>query len=263
MLGGAVGELAAALLHDSVLQPGAFALVGMGAVFAGIVRAPVTSIVIIFEMTHNYSIILPLMAANITSYALARRLSPVPIYDALLAQDGIHLPSPGRDAFRKLRVGAAMNRRVATLSAESTVGDAASRIALLPAYGEYPLLDGAGRFAGMVKAADLRRAREAGQDDRRLGDVAMALGAVAHPDQGLDAVLVALGRDDVGVLPVVSRQDPGRLLGMVGARDVARALARAAAAETEPRPARSTPGPPPGREGALVPRTDGGGEPGR
>jgi hypothetical protein len=69
----------------------------MGAVFAGIVRAPITSIVIIFEMTNNYSVILPLMAANITSYAIARRLSSMPIYDALLMQDGtstLRLPPP-------------------------------------------------------------------------------------------------------------------------------------------------------------------------
>ncbi len=95
MLGGVVGVCAAAATGNPVTQPGAFVLVGMGAVFAGIVRAPITSIVIIFEMTNNYSVILPLMAANITSYAIARRLSPMPIYDALLMQDGLHLPRPG------------------------------------------------------------------------------------------------------------------------------------------------------------------------
>ena len=80
----------------------------MGALFAGIVRAPITSIVIIFEMTNNYAIILPLMAANIVSYAVARRLSPEPIYDALLRQDGIRLPHGGGHRLRKLRVGGAM-----------------------------------------------------------------------------------------------------------------------------------------------------------
>ncbi len=87
----------------------------MGAMFAGIVRAPITSIVIIFEMTNNYSVILPLMAANITSYALARRLSPAPIYDALLKQDGIHLPGPSRHPFRHVRTASAMTRERVTL----------------------------------------------------------------------------------------------------------------------------------------------------
>ncbi len=71
---------------------GAFALVGMGAVFAGIIRAPMTSVLIIFEMTGAYSLILPLMVANMTAYALARHWRNIPIYEALLLQDGIVLP---------------------------------------------------------------------------------------------------------------------------------------------------------------------------
>jgi CIC family chloride channel protein len=92
MLGGAAGHLDVYLLGHESSQVGAFALVGMGAVFAGVVRAPITSVLIIFEMTGGYGLVLPLMLANMTSYILARRLRPVPIYDALLAQDGVVLP---------------------------------------------------------------------------------------------------------------------------------------------------------------------------
>jgi len=67
-------------------------VVGMGAVFAGIVRAPMTSILIVFEMTNGYGLVLPLMIANMTAFALARYWRNVPVYEALLAQDGIHLP---------------------------------------------------------------------------------------------------------------------------------------------------------------------------
>lgn len=109
MLGGVIGA-GAALVLGTGTQPGAFVLVGMGALFAGIVRAPITSIVIIFEMTNNYSIILPLMAANIVSYAVARRLSPEPIYDALLRQDGVQLPHEGGRHLKRLRAGAVMSR---------------------------------------------------------------------------------------------------------------------------------------------------------
>jgi len=92
MLGGAVGHLDVALLGHEPRQLGAFALVGMGAVFAGVIRAPITSVLIIFEMTGAYGLILPLMIANVISFMLARRHRPTPIYDALLAQDGIVLP---------------------------------------------------------------------------------------------------------------------------------------------------------------------------
>jgi CIC family chloride channel protein len=92
MLGGAVGYIDVTVFHHPADAIGAFAVVGMGAVFAGIVRAPMTSILIVFEMTGGYGLVLPLMIANMSAFALARHWRPVPVYEALLAQDGIHLP---------------------------------------------------------------------------------------------------------------------------------------------------------------------------
>jgi len=103
MLGGAVGYLDVTVFHHSTDAIGAFAVVGMGAVFAGIVRAPMTSVLIIFEMTGGYGLVLPLMIANMSAFALARHWRRVPVYDALLAQDGIYLqhgplpPGPPED----------------------------------------------------------------------------------------------------------------------------------------------------------------------
>ncbi len=91
MLGGAVGYLDVAVFHHPADSIGAFAVVGMGAVFAGVVRAPMTSILIIFEMTGGYGLILPLMIANMSCFALARHWRHTPVYDALLEQDGIFL----------------------------------------------------------------------------------------------------------------------------------------------------------------------------
>lgn len=92
MLGGAVGYLDVMVFHHPADSIGAFAVVGMGAVFAGIVRAPMTSILIIFEMTGGYGLVLPLMIANMSAFALARYWRPIPVYEALLLQDGISLP---------------------------------------------------------------------------------------------------------------------------------------------------------------------------
>ena len=91
MLGGAVGYLDVIVFHHSADAIGAFAVVGMGAVFAGIVRAPMTSVLIIFEMTGGYGLVLPLMIANMSAFALARHWRKTPIYEALLAQDNIYL----------------------------------------------------------------------------------------------------------------------------------------------------------------------------
>jgi CIC family chloride channel protein len=95
MLGGAFGALDRAVFGHGPEAMGAFALVGMGATFCGTIRAPMTSVLIIVELTSGYGLILPLMIANMSAYALARYLRPVPIYEALLEQDGVHLKHRG------------------------------------------------------------------------------------------------------------------------------------------------------------------------
>jgi CIC family chloride channel protein len=95
MLGGSLGHVAHSLLPDHTGNAGAYALVGMGAAFAGIVRTPMTSVIMIFEVTRDYTIIVPLMIANMCSYVLAQKLQRLPIYEALSHQDGITMPSAG------------------------------------------------------------------------------------------------------------------------------------------------------------------------
>jgi len=108
MLGGAVAHLVHPFVGPSAESVGSFALVGMGAFFAGAIRAPITSILIIFEMTGDYAIILPLMIANMISYTVASRLQPVPIYDALLRQDGVPMPHETHRDLRAMTVADAM-----------------------------------------------------------------------------------------------------------------------------------------------------------
>jgi CIC family chloride channel protein len=91
MTGGAVGGVAHLLMPHYTGSVGAYALVGMGAAFAGIVRVPLTSVIMIFEVTRDYSIIVPLMISNLISYFISSRLQEEPIYEALQHQDGIHL----------------------------------------------------------------------------------------------------------------------------------------------------------------------------
>lgn len=93
MLGGAVGTVAHTLLPNHTGNAGAYALVGMGVAFAGIVRTPMTSVIMIFETTRDYTIIVPLMLANMISFVVAKRMQKVPIYEALTEQDGITMPS--------------------------------------------------------------------------------------------------------------------------------------------------------------------------
>lgn len=98
MIGGAVGLVARHVAPFPVAGPGAYALVGMGALFAGVIRAPMTSVFMIFEITQDYQILVPLMVANMLSLVISRHYQPDPIYHALLEQDGIHLPEHGAPA---------------------------------------------------------------------------------------------------------------------------------------------------------------------
>jgi CIC family chloride channel protein len=89
MAGGVIGTAVHSLAPTATGDPGAYALVGMGTLFAGIIRAPMTSVFMIFEITQDYQIIVPLMVANLLSLVISARFQPVPVYDALLMQDGI------------------------------------------------------------------------------------------------------------------------------------------------------------------------------
>jgi CIC family chloride channel protein len=225
MLGGVVGSVAHGLLPDVTGSPGAYALVGMGTAFAGIIRAPMTSVIMIFEITRDYSIIVPLMIANLLSYFISQRLQPAPVYDALLHQEQVHLP-PGRARTGGLSVESLMVSPAMTLDAGSRVGDHASLL-MASGPGAWPVIDGA-RFVGMITEARLRAASDAGQTDRRVGDlihisVEADVSPHLHLDHTSDGVLQRMGRTGLTVLPVVSRADAHTLLGIVALHDMPRA----------------------------------------
>src|SRR5947207_4238021 len=128
MLGGIVGNVANHLLPSYVGTPGAYALVGMGTAFAGIVRAPMTSVVMIFEITRDYAVIVPLMISNLVSFYISSKFQEQPIYEVLAQQDGIHLPrAETRQLEGQRLVAQAMRNATETLSAEMTVQEALER----------------------------------------------------------------------------------------------------------------------------------------
>src|SRR5271168_2135348 len=125
MLGGTVGTVAHHFFPAYTAAPGAYALVGMGAVFAGVVRTPMTSVLMIFEMTQDYAVIVPLMIANLVSLFIASRLQHEPIYEGLAMQDGIHLPkAETRQRYGQRQVITVMQSANYFLPAELTVSEA-------------------------------------------------------------------------------------------------------------------------------------------
>ncbi|HET9131615.1 MAG TPA: chloride channel protein, partial [Terriglobia bacterium] len=219
MTGGTIGSLAHAFLPMYTGSPGAYALVGMGTAFAGIVRVPLTSVIMIFEMTRDYTIIVPLMISNLVSFYVSYRLQRKPIYEALASQDGIHLPNMAEQkASRQLRVSAATRTPVATIAPNMTRTEA---LALLDTHhsNQLPVVEG-NRFLGMISRVELENARTDLQSEIRpaLKDKFPHL----HSDHSLDLALHRMGLNRTNELPIVSRRDVHKLEGLVHLDDVLR-----------------------------------------
>jgi CIC family chloride channel protein len=219
MLGGTVGTVAHHLFPAYTATPGAYALVGMGAAFAGIVRAPMTSVLMIFEMTQDYAVIVPLMIANLVSLFIASRLQHEPIYEALAVQDGIHLPTAKtRQRHGQRQVIRVMQTASQLLPAEITVREALERVRP-SGVRTWLVMDRRG-VVGVINLARLERELAEGAD-KKLGELTDALMFPhVHPDQTLDLALERMGANQIELLPVVNRADMHKLEGMVTLRDV-------------------------------------------
>jgi CIC family chloride channel protein len=231
MMGGAVGSVAHALWPAHTASPGAYALVGMGTAFAGIVRTPMTSVIMIFETTRDYTIIVPLMISNLIAFFISQKLQKEPIYEALAHQDGVHLPTTAADP-AMMRVVQAMRPAPEALPAEMDAATAAGRV-----HGEsldaWPVA-GRNGFVGMVRKADLEGATARGEGGKKLAEIADERAfSHLHPDHRLGLALERMGAEHVKVLPVVSRANKGQLMGIVTLDDVLRAYGVAAAGQTE------------------------------
>ena len=220
MLGGAIGTVAHNLLPGYTATPGAYALVGMGALFAGIVRAPMTSVLMIFEMTQDYAVIVPLMIANLTSFFISSRFQKEPIYEALAHQDGIHLPSRStRDELNQRTVAQIMRKFPPTLSAQMSVENAVQQTRS----GEFriwPVVDKA-YFLGIVTREMLEGAYDGGKNKQLLADLVDSSQVPhVHKDHALHHALERMSKYHLDVLPVIHRADIHKLEGVVTLPDV-------------------------------------------
>jgi CIC family chloride channel protein len=230
MLGGTVGSMAHAAFPHHVAFAGAYALVGMGTAFAGIVRVPMTSVIMIFEVTRDYSIIVPLMISNLISFFISRQLQPEPIYEALSRQDGIHLPGGAVHAQRSsMRVAQAMRSEIQPIEREATIAEALARIHSL-GVDAWPVAEGRKLF-GMITASQLDSASDDGARFRTVSEIMTPpppgqLDAESfphiHADHSLDVALERMGAVHLDALPVVSRANVREILGVITLPDILR-----------------------------------------
>ena len=238
MLGGAFGigvyRLFPAITPPSIAEvSGAYALVGMGAFFAAAVRGPITAIMLIFEMTRDYALILPLISAVIVSVLVARSLSRESIYTLKLVRRGVDIHRREEaDVMRGIRVGEIMTRDFSTVLPSMSVSALLDELHQSGHHG-FPVVDESGHFCGVVTLKDIENAIRRKKSACTVDDIATKSPIVAYPDQSIHDTLAQFGGRDVGRIPVVDRRDPKKLLGVLRRHDIIRAYEKVLKEEVE------------------------------
>jgi CIC family chloride channel protein len=231
MLGSAFGLGAHDLLPAATAGAGAYGLVGMAAVFAATGRAPITAVLIVFELTGDYSIILPLMLAVVVATALSHLLSEDSIYTLKLRRRGIDIERPAAaSALPRVSIGAAMQKAPVPLAPEARLGDVAARLADEGRIA-LPVVDADHVVVGVVDARAVERSLGRGEEGSAL-DLAEGLPRL-RPIDDLSLAIEAIAEGDREALPIVDAD--GGLVGWVEHRDLLRAYAASGRAPADPR----------------------------
>jgi CIC family chloride channel protein len=225
-LGGAFGLAVEHFVPGATAGPGAFAIVGMAAVFAGAARAPFTAILIVFEMTDDYRLILPLMSGVIISQIVADRLLKDSIYTLKLTHRGIHLRR-GRDidVMESVRVDEVMVCQPVAVPVNLPVSLLAGEFLRTGQHG-FSVVNLDGSLFGVVSLEDYRRAatKKTGlQEQLTVGDIATRDVVTVFPDESVGTALRRMAPRDLSRLPVVKRDDPRFLVGVIRRNDIVHA----------------------------------------
>jgi CIC family chloride channel protein len=218
-LGGAFAVVVNHIFPGAHLSPGAYALVAMAAVFGAASRATFAFIVFAFEITRDYNAILPLMLCCVIADMIAIHYLPSSIMTEKLARRGLRVPDEFEaGALKMVRVGEVMRTDVVPIPQEMTVGELAERWARREASFDLaqglPIVGEDGRLVGVVTQGDLLRALEA---DPKGSITVLEAGSnkpiVAYPDEMVHDAMFRMLQQNIGRLPVVSREDPRQIVG--------------------------------------------------
>ena len=221
-MGGAFAMLTNRIFPGGHLAPAAFALVAMGAVFGAASRAAFTFIIFAFEITRDYNSVLPLMLVTVIADGIAMLFTRTSIMTEKLARRGLHIHQDYEaDVLQQVPVSETMDQDPSAVPADMTVGELANRIALgeptVVRHQALLILDKQGRLAGIITRGDILRALENDSEgSTTLLDAGSQRLVVTYPDELLYEAAAKMLRNDVGRLPVVSRQDPAKLVGYLG-----------------------------------------------
>jgi CIC family chloride channel protein len=229
MAGGFFGAIMQLIFPSITVSPGAYSIVGMAAVVSGTTRGPLSAMLILFEMTNDYKIILPLMIACITSTLVSGKLLNESIYTLKLIRRGVNIRA-GKDVnlLKSIFVRDVMNPRVETMEEGLSLGRLAEKISKSK-NNSFPVVDNENKLSGILSFFDYSNVLH----DENLKDI-IIVRELATPevvtvsdDDNLYDALEKISRRDFSILPVVSSEDPKVIQGVLTRRDIISAYSSA------------------------------------
>jgi len=226
VLGGVMGHLFSLWIPSIEGNTGAFALVGMAAVFSATARAPLTAMLIVFEMSNDYLMILPLMVAGVAASYFSQWLHPESIYTMKLAKRGVRF-AEGRDMdiMQGVKVSEVMKSHPVTIHKNQYFSDAMALFQEKNLLG-FPVLEDNDKLWGILTLQDMHRAQSAEDFSSRglkVSDFAVEDPITVFPDEPIWVAIQKMSPRDLARLPVVSRDGSGRICGLISRSDILRA----------------------------------------
>jgi CIC family chloride channel protein len=224
-IGAALGALIGIVEVSLLGSPGSqttLALAGMGALFAAVARVPLTATVVVFEITADFNLLLPLMICSITSFFVAEKFSPGSLYDRLLELQGIHIEESDRaDVMSNLRVRKVMRKKVETVEGDISLNDLMQKFNKSQRKA-FPVTE-AGKLIGIVTQTDVLNRRQFLDQNAVVRDVMTPDVVTATTEESVKDVIMVLDQHGLGKLPVID--DQGAVIGIISHSDIIKALA--------------------------------------
>lgn len=220
--GGAFGSVAHSLLPQYTANPGAYAAVGIGAFLAAATHAPLTAIFLLFEMTGNYLIIVPIMLASIIGTVVATRLNPDSIDTVDFSRDGIDLHE-GREisVMKSIKVGRVISEDVDFVSEQANVDQLLTIFSMARDSFYFPVVDESGRMTGVVSLQDVKSILhdEELRLSARVGNICTRKVVVLTPEDNLHTAMALFDAKGLEEIPVVEAEDNRWVVGMLKRRE--------------------------------------------
>lgn len=222
-LGGVLGGLFHIIFPTAATRPEVFALIGMGAFFAGSAKVPISAILMVSEMTGDYNILIPAILASTMSYLVSGDYT---IYEKQVltrADSPAHIPELLSDILSSLRVKDVMTKDVITIKPDATI-DYLEKLINKTGHLGFPVINEKGELVGIVTYEDVMKVRPEERRAKKVEDIETRKLIVAHPNETLNTVLRKIVIHDISRLPVVDPKDPKKLLGIITRYDIAKAI---------------------------------------